>query len=873
MSSAAAEAERTSPQPWHRLAADAVVELLDSSVGGLSHDEARARLERFGPNVVQQKRRTAMVRVFLRQFADFMIVVLVIAAIVSALLGEAVDSIAIIIIVLMNGLLGFTQELRAERALEALAEMAAPTADVRREGQRETVAATDIVPGDLVFLEAGTIVPADLRLIDSHGLRADEAALTGESEPVDKHVEAVRGAATALGDRRSLAYAGTLITYGRAIGAVVATGRSTEFGRIADLLASTIEAETPLSRRLRQFGVRLATGILLLCGALFGLGLLRGEPALLMFMTAVSLAVAAIPEALPAVVTINLALGARKMAQRKAVIRRLSAVEALGSVTYICSDKTGTLTRNRMRAEKFWIDGVTANEPPSGSAAEALLRGLVLCNDARAGADGHLVGDPTEAALVEAAEARGLQPETLDQAFPRVAEAPFDSSRMRMSTLHPGPGPGFLLVAKGAVEAIASRATSIRTPDGDIPLDSAPVMAAAEAMASEGLRVLALAERAVAFAPSDEIEALEEDLVLLGLVGLLDPPRTEARAAVRECREAGITPVMITGDHPATATTIARRLGILPEDAVAVTGHDANTRARAYARVAPEQKLAIIRALQDDGEIVAMTGDGVNDAPALRQADVGVAMGITGTDVAKQASSIVVLDDNFATIVAAVREGRRIYDNIRRFIRYALTTNAGEVLTVAVAPALGLPIPLLPAQILFINLLTDGLPGIALAAEPAERNVMKRPPYPPGEGLLARGLGASILGVGTLIAVIALAIQAWAIDQGLERWQTMVFVALASAQLWQVMAIRSETDSLFRLGLRSNLPLLGAVLLTFAALLATVYVPTLSRLLHTSALLPSELAIATLTPGLVFVAVELEKWVRASIPRPENEAA
>lgn len=859
--SAAAQQAR---RPWHRFSVDQVVDLLESSEKGLSSAEARTRLDHFGPNAVEERPRAVAFRVLLRQFTDFMILVLVAAAVVSALLGEVVDAGAILVIVALNGVLGFTQEMRAERALEALAEMAAPRADVVRDGERTTILTSEVVPGDVVHLEAGTIVPADLRLLDAHGLRTDESALTGESEPVDKNTGPVESEDAALGDRRNMVFAGTLVTYGRANGITVATGGSTEFGRIADLLASTIETETPLSRRLREFGVRLAIAILLICGVLFAVGLLRGEPALLMFMTAVSLAVAAIPEALPAVVTINLALGARKMATQNAVIRKLSAVEALGSVTYVCSDKTGTLTRNQMRAERFWIDGVASIEG-AGPAFEEMLRDFVLCNDARENSAGTLIGDPTETALIEAAQAAGIRADALDETFPRAGEAPFDSERMRMSTLHPHSEGGFLLVTKGAAEAVVARASKLRTSRGDLPLDPSTITTAAEEMARDGLRVLAVAERHLPHAPAEaEIEAAEVDLVLLGLVGLLDPPRDEARAAVRQCREAGITPIMITGDHPATATAIARRLEILSDDETAVLCRDADAHpgVHAYARVAPEQKLNIVRALQENGEIVAMTGDGVNDAPALRQADVGVAMGITGTDVSKQASSIIVLDDNFATIVDAIREGRRIYDNIRRFIRYALTTNAGEVLTVALAPLFGLPIPLLPAQILFINLMTDGLPGIALAAEPAERNVMKRNPYEPEEGLLARGLGTHVVWMGSLIAALALGMQAWARAAGIESWQTMVFVTLSSAQLWHVMAIRSERDSLFRLGIRSNLPLLGAVLLTTAALLATVYLPVLQEILRTQALSGSELALALFAPAVVFVAAETEKKIR-----------
>lgn len=851
-------------ESWHRLPADAVFDALGSSMSGLSETEAADLRERYGPNDLEERQRPSALRILLRQFADFMIVVLMVAAVVSGLLGELVDAGTIVVIVALNGILGFTQEMRAERALEALAEMAAPHADVHRAGQRSTIPARNLVPGDLVYLDAGTIVPADLRLVEAHGLRTDEAALTGESEPVDKNTTVVEAEDAPLGDRKNVAYAGTLVTYGRALGVVVATGARTEFGRIADLLASTVDTETPLSRRLHRFGIRLAIGILILCAALFALGLMRGEPPLLMFMTAVSLAVAAIPEALPAVVTINLALGARKMASRNAVVRKLSAVEALGSVTYVCSDKTGTLTRNRMHVERFWIDGVSSTEPRKTPIAESLLRGLVLCNDARANAAGVYMGDPTETALTEAAAQRGIDVGDLDHTYPRLAEAPFDSERMRMSTLHPVDSRKFLLVTKGAAEAIIERSTSMATLTGEIPIDADLVLRAADEMAQVGLRVLAIAERRLQKAPEETaLEAEESDLVLLGLVGLLDPPRDEAREAVAECRRAGITPVMITGDHPATATAIARRLEILQDDAVAVLGSEASRGARAYARVAPEQKLTIVHALQSDGEIVAMTGDGVNDAPALRAADVGVAMGITGTDVAKQASSIIVLDDDFATIVDAVREGRRIYDNIRRFIRYALTTNAGEVLTVAIAPLLGLPIPLLPAQILFINLLTDGLPGIALAAEPAERDVMERPPHPPHEGLLSRGLGLHVAWVGSLIAMLALGLQSWALGASIDGWQTMVFVALSSAQLWHVLAIRSERDSLYRLGLGSNLPLLGAVATTFAVLIATPYVPAFQRVLQTTALTPAQLALAILIPGIIFVTVEIEKKVRS----------
>lgn len=850
--------------PWHAQTIAETLQKLSTTVDGLSDAEAQARHAVFGPNVLQTRRTTSAARILVRQFTDFMVLILLAAALLSGLLGEHTDALAILLIVGLNGLLGFVQELRAERALAALADMAAPMADVQRNRARTMVPATALVPGDILHLEAGTITPADVRLVEAHGLRIDEAPLTGESEPVDKQLDPIAEAEAALGDRTNLAYAGTLVTYGRGVGVVVGTGTQTEFGKIADLLRTTMDTETPLARRLRGFGVRLSMGILALCAALFGIGFLRGEPALPMFLTAVSLAVAAIPEALPAVVTVNLALGARKMAAKNAVIRRLSAVESLGSVTFICSDKTGTLTRNRMRAERFWIDGATSEAPPSNDIGADFLRVMTLCNDAAPDASGHLVGDPTETALVESAQEHGLPQNATNQKWPRIGEAPFDSSRMRMSTLHATPDGAFLLAAKGAVEAIVQRTSSVRTASPPSELSPDRALQEAEAMARDGLRVLAIAQRRLSTQPAAEAVAGEEhDLELLGLVGLLDPPRDEARAAVEQCQSAGITPVMITGDHPTTATAIARRLGILSESESAMASAPPDTATRAYARVAPEQKLEIVRHLQEDGEIVAMTGDGVNDAPALRQANVGVSMGITGTDVAKEASEIVLLDDDFATLVAAVREGRRIYDNVRRFIRYALATNVGEVLTVAGAPLLGLPLPLLPAQILFINLLTDGLPGIALAAEPAERGVMTRPPHPPEEGLLARGLGLHACWVGALIAAISLSIHALSLDRGLQEAQTLVFLTLGSAQLWHVMAIRSESDSLWTIGPLTNLPLVAAVIGTVGVLVASVTWAPLRGILQTAPLAPGDVALGLFAPAVVFFAAEGEKKLRA----------
>ena len=741
------------------------------------------------------------------------------------------------------------------------------------------VPAAELVPGDLVLLEAGAIVPADLRLLESAQLKVEEAALTGESVPVDKGTEPLREEAPPLGDRKNLAYKGTIVTYGRGRGVVVATGMATEFGKIATLLQEAGEVKTPLQKRLAQFGRRLAVAILAICAIVFGVGLLRSEPPLLMFLTAVSLAVAAIPEALPAVVTIALALGARRMVEKKALVRKLPAVETLGSVTYICSDKTGTLTLNRMRVEEFYCDGAVARAPRSGGPWEALLRAMALSNDARVEATGAVVGDPTEVALFVAAREAGVQRDAVEPLYPRVGELPFDSDRKCMTTLHGDPAGGLVSFTKGAVETLLGQSVRILTATGTAELHRDDLVKASERMAADGLRVLALGMRRwPAPPPALTPEAVEGELTLLGFVGIIDPPRDEAQAAVETCKAAGIVPVMITGDHPLTARAIARRLGIVGDGHAVMTGSELAALPleafeqrvrdiRVYARVAPEQKLKIVTALQDRGEFVAMTGDGVNDAPALNRADIGVAMGVTGTDVAKEASAMILLDDNFATIVRAVREGRKIYDNIRKFIRYAMTTNSSEVWTISLAPFVGLPIPLLPIQILWINLVTDGLPGLALAAEPEERDVMQRPPRPPQEGVFAHGLGLHAIWVGLLMTVLTLGTQAWFFHSGARHWQTMVFTVLSLSQLAHVLAIRSEHTSLFVQGLFSNTPLLVAVGLAFGLQLATLYVPSLNRIFDTEPLSPRDLAIALGVSAVIFVAVETEKWVKRRVAR------
>jgi len=854
---------------------------------GLSQEEVARRQARYGPNELKNLTQRSPLALLAAQFSDFMVLVLLAAAAVSGIIGDLIDTLAILVIVVLNAVIGFVQSWRADRAMAALQKLATAQATVLRSGQVQVVPSPALVPGDIVLLEAGNHIPADLRLIHIAQFQVDESALTGESVTVAKQTAALPDADNrALGDQLNMAFKGTTATLGRARGLAVATGMDTELGKVAQLL-DQVDRSTPLQNRLAAFGKRLAVAVIGICAVIFVAGVWRGEAPLLMALTAISLAVAAIPEALPAVVTVLLALGARRMVAVQALVRRLPSVETLGSVTTICTDKTGTLTQNKMHAELVWAEGQTwvPDQPQPGAVHLEALRAAALCNDAHhkrgtdVAEDWH--GDPTETALVMAALAAGLNKLQLDAEWPRLQELPFDSERKRMSTVHRDPS-GFVAYTKGAPESVLACCESQWTPSGAMPLDTAWVMDQANSLAAQGLRVLALARRHHALLPATETpEALESHLQFLGLIALIDPPRAEAAAAVRDCIAAGITPVMITGDHPATARAIAQRLGIVDSaQAEVLTGQDLAAlddaalqervaQVRVYARVDPSQKIRIVEALQAQGEIVAMTGDGVNDAPALKRADIGVAMGKGGTDVAREAASMVLLDDNFATIVAAVREGRRIYDNIRKFIRYAMTGNSGEIWTLFLAPLLLLPIPLLPIHILWVNLVTDGLPGLALAAEPAERGVMQRPPRAPLESLFANGMWQHILGVGLLIGGLCLGVQAWALATGHAHWQTMVFTVLTLSQMAHVMAIRSERDSLWQLGLGSNRPLLGAVLLTFLLQMATIYVPVLNPIFKTQALSLAELGLCLAAAAVVGVVVEIEKaWRRRSGQAP-----
>jgi len=851
--------------------ADQALRHLESSVAGLTTPDAQQRLSKHGPNALPVERHRPLLMMLLAQFSDFMIVVLLLAAVISGFVGEPQDTIAILVIVLLNAILGTVQEFRAERAVAALRAMAAPDAQVLRDGQAITLAVTQLVRGDVVLLEAGSVVPADLRLLQADEMQADESALTGESSPVGKQDALLDKADLPLGDRRNLVFKSSLITRGAGRGVVVATGPETEIGRIAEMLRGEKGVRTPLQIRLARFGRYLALAILAICAVVFTAGLLQGQPAMLMFLTAVSLAVAAIPEALPAVVTISLAFGAQKLIRHNALVRNLPAVETLGSVTYICADKTGTLTQNHMTAELFFAAGKRHAALPDASSDKAmgeLGQAMALNNDV-AEKDGVPAGEPTELALYEAAARAGFDKAVLEQSQPRISLIAFDSKRKQMTTLHQS-GEGVVAYSKGAPEHVLAQCTQAAE---SAPFNAGDVLAEAEKLAHEGYRVLAFARREFSTHPETlNAEAIERDLTFLGLVALIDPPRPEVPQAVADCLSAGITPVMITGDHPGTAMAMARRMGIT-DDAHAVLGGDELARLdddafasmvesiRVYARVTPEQKLRIVKALQANGEFVAMTGDGVNDAPALKRSGIGVSMGMKGTDVAREASDMILLDDNFATIVTTVKSGRRIFDNIRKFIKDTMSSNSGEIWTLFLAPFLGLPIPLLPIHILWINLVTDGLPGLAFTAEPAEPGIMRRAPRPPQENIFAHGMWQHIVWVGLFVGGISIASQAWAISRGVEYWQTVVFTVLTISQLFHSMAVRSETESLFRIGLLSNLPMLGAVLLTLLMQLAVIYLPAMNSIFHTRPLPLFDLAVCLLLSSSVLLVVEIEKWL------------
>jgi Ca2+-transporting ATPase len=867
---------KESEQHWHTITGEDVLAEFGVDPGrGLPADTAASRLAEYGPNALAEDGRSGLPALVLAQFRDLMIQILLVAAVIAALIGEPTDAIAILVIVSLNAVIGVVQQYRAETAIAALRQLAAPHARVLRDGRYLTLPADELVPGDIAMLEAGAIVPADLRLLQAGQLQVDESLLTGESSATEKSTAVLDAAELTVGDRSNMAYRGTTVTRGRGQGVVVATGAATQIGGIAELLGGIDLPDSPLQQRLAGFSRRLAILILGICLLIFLGGLARGEPWLLMLLTSVSLAVAAIPEALPAVVSISLAMGAHRMSKQKALVRSLPAVETLGSVSFICCDKTGTLTMNRMHAEQvLTVDGVMqAGEPDSAGTTlrQQLGRCLALSNDVQAGSDGAATGDPTEIALFELAASAGFDKTELELQLPRVAEIAFTSERKLMTTVHRDEA-GFVVFTKGATEVLIEACDQVQGAAGSAPIDRKYWQTAVDDLSNQGYRVLGLAFRQLQSPPQAQLSELEQGLTLLGLVALIDPPREGALEAVRECASAGITTVMITGDHPGTALAIARRLDIAKDGEQVVTGAqldtidddaliDQVTDNRVYARVSPAQKIRLVRALQSRGQFVAMTGDGVNDAPALRQANIGVAMGRKGTDVARQAAAMILLDDNFATIVNAVREGRRIFDNIRKFVKYTMTSNSGEIWTLALAPLLGMPLPLLPIHILWINLVTDGLPGLALTTQAREDRIMQRPPRPPQESLFAGGMWQHILVLGLLIGALSIGVQAWALQQGLAHWQTMVFTVLTFSQLANVMVIRNDRESLFTAGLLQNPALLGAVLLTVILQLGIIYLPAMNAVFHTAPLSASELGICLGLPLLIVALVEAEKWL------------
>ena len=876
---------------WHTLAVADAFERLETTPSGLDPAEAAARLAQYGPNELQAAGKTTALSIFISQFKNIFVIILLVATAISAFLGHGLESLAIAVIVLFAVILGFVQEYRAERAIEALRQMAAPTASVLRGGEELEIAARDLVPGDIVLLRAGDKIPADGRLIEAVNLQVEEAALTGESLPVEKHTQPLPGEVVAAGDRRNMVYSGTAVTYGRGSVVVTATGMETEFGKITGMLQEVETGKTPLQENLDRVGKTLAKAALVLVSIIVVLGVIRGQPLLEMFIFGVALAVAVVPEALPAVITISLALGIQRMVKRNALVRRLPTVETLGSTSVICSDKTGTLTKDEMTVREIFTAGKRISVSGSGYEPQGefvmeqqknghhpallqLLRGASLASDARlVQEEGRwdIKGDPTEGAMIVAAEKAGMHKAELERAYPRLAEIPFTSETKRMTTLHQMEAGERQAYSKGAPEVILSSCTTILTERGVEPLDPGAreeVIQVAQEMADSALRVLAVAAK-----PVQSIEEAEKEMTFLGLLGMIDPPRPEAREAIATCESAGIRPVMITGDHPVTARAVARELGLFKNGGKVVTGaelegmDDQNLEENVdqisvYARVSPAHKLRVVSAWQNRGQVVAMTGDGVNDAPALKKADIGIAMGITGTDVSKEAAAMTLTDDNFSSIVAAVEEGRGIFGNIKKYLMYLLSSNIGEIGLMAGAAFLGLPLPLSAVQILFVNLATDGLPALALAVDPPENDLMQRRPRNPRSGIFTRPVIFLML-VGGLWSTLAnLGLFSWALasGRGMAEAMTMTFVSLVLIQFFKAYNYRSDRHSILRQPF-SNSWLNLAVLFDFLMLVAVVYVPFLQGPFETFNLTVVDWVIVAAVSLTISPVLEIAKWM------------
>lgn len=891
---------------WHALASADCLNLLDSNPQGLSAEQVQERREKVGFNQLVEGEKVSLLTIFFNQFRDFMIIVLLVATLISGLLGEYTDAITIVAIIILNGVLGFVQEVRAERSLAALKELTAPMARVRRGGVVQTIPARDLVPGDVFLLEGGDKVPADGRIIRSPGMDVEESSLTGESVPSTKQSLAVIDEAAPIGDRLNMVYMGTLVTRGKAEVVVTETGMATEMGKIANLMQQSEESMTPLQRRLDQMGKVLVWVALGITALVVITGVLHGKPMYQMFLAGVSLAVAAIPEGLPAIVTIALALGVQRMIKRRAIVRKLPSVETLGCATVVCSDKTGTLTQNRMTVQRVWVEGewykVTGTGyDPAGEfvyeerAIRALrresLKWLVeissACNNAvmkleetEQGSQWACDGDPTEGALLVMAKKAGF--DNPDEVYERIDELPFDSDRKLMSVLVKK-GEDVYLLVKGAPDVLLDRASKFLSGGREEVLSSSIRRQAVQAnqqMASQALRNIAFGYRKFrSVEAAKSTQGPEQELVFVGLCGMIDPPRESVYDAIHKCHTAGIRTVMITGDHQTTATAIARELHILPDNGRVMTGAELEASSDeelidlvndtyVFARVSPEHKLRIVKALQARGEIVAMTGDGVNDAPAIKQADIGIAMGIAGTDVAKEASALVLGDDNFATIVAAVEEGRGIYDNIKKFIRYLLSSNVGEIVTMFAAMLAGLPLPLLPIQILWVNLVTDGLPAIALGVDPAERDIMQRPPRNVNEGIFAKGFSVKILSRGFLIGIVTLLVFIWALHgdtHNLKRAQTMAYATLTMAQFILVFDCRSVEGGIWKRNPFTNIWLVLAVLVSLGLFLLTIYVPVLATVFSTVKLGAMDWIIVVVAAAIPTVALSVRRVGRKAL--------
>jgi len=894
---------------WHSQTANATIETLDSDHShGLSPEKARQRLEEYGPNELAEKPRPGFWALLLNQFNNFLIIILIVASIISIILGEYVDAGAIMAIVILSAVMGVVQESKAEEALAALKKMVAPEATVIRGGRTFMVQARELVPGDIVVLETGNYVPADVRLIESINLSIEEASLTGESVPVKKTADVALKPDASLGDRRNMAFMSTVVTYGRGKGVVVATGMRTQIGLIAEMIQSVEQEPTPLQIKLDQLGRWLGIGALTICAIVFLVGILRGLDILEMFMISVSLAIAAVPEGLPAIVTICLALGTQRMIAKNALLRRLPAVETLGSATTICTDKTGTLTQNEMTVVQVWADNSLLSvrgegyrphgefydagrtiDPRDYPGVDVLLKGMLLCNDARLeqciasdngdSSDCRMIGDPTEGALVVTAAKAGYWQEEMEVVAPRLAEVPFDSDRKRMTTIHSdGDGNKFIAYVKGAPDIILDQCTSIFEDGVERELTRfgrERILEINASLSSNALRVLALAYRRLDALPDNPSPDLEQDLVFVGLMGMIDPARPEVRDAIALSRHAGIRPVMITGDYQNTAVAIAKELNLLRPDSKVLSGTDLNQlgdvefanvveEVDVYARVSPQHKVRIVEALRDKGHIVAMTGDGVNDAPALKRADIGIAMGITGTDVSKETADMVLTDDNFASIVSAIEEGRIIYSNIRKFVFYLLSCNMGEILVVFIATLAGLPLPLTAIQLLVVNLLTDGAPALALGVEKGDPDTMDRPPRPVNEPVINREMVIGTIVEGVAIAAVTLAaflIGLRVFPDNLIGAQTMAFATLNVTQLFRAYTSRSEHYSLWTIGVFSNKYMQYAVLVSLVILLAIMYVPALNSIFDTIPLKWdhwTEILLLSLIPSVI---AEITKWL------------